>query len=263
MAMLERTVRSVTVAVAALFIVLSLLGIVGVWSVDRRATEIALKGFSLVETAVGVIDAGVARMDAVVATTRAEVRQAAETISAIGARAEANSPVLTALHERLETSLTPRIGQMQQLLQPVRDAVRTIASAVSVVNSLPMVADRSPRLAALDDAFNRLEQLSADSTQLRGTLRALAVAPRGQVTAEAVAVLTGLTQRIEMRLGEVQAGVQGIHADVAALQLRLEARKSRLLFLFNLLALLVTLMLAWILYSQIVVIRHYRARRAA
>jgi len=77
------------------------------------------------------------------------------------------------------------------------------------------------------------------------------------------AVLTGLTQRIEMRLGEVQAGVQGIHADVAALQLRLEARKSRLLFLFNLLALLVTLMLAWILYSQIVVIRHYRARRAA
>ena len=36
-----------------------------------------------------------------------------------------------------------------------------------------MMADRAPRLAALDETFNRLEGLSADATQLRGTLRAL------------------------------------------------------------------------------------------
>jgi len=63
---------------------------------------------------------------------------------------------------------------------------------------------------------------------------------------------------MDTTLGEVQAGVQGVHADIAAWQLQLDARKSRLLFLFNLLALSMTLMLAWILYSQIVVIRHYR-----
>ena len=58
----------------------------------------------------------------------------------------------------------------------------------------------------------------------------------------------------------MQASVQGVQADIAALQVRLDARKSRVLFVFNLLALLATLMLAWILYSQIVVIRHHRAR---
>jgi len=258
MAMFEKTVRAVASTVAVLFIVLSLLGIVGVWLVDRRATGIALKAFGLVETAIGVINAGVARTDGLIATSRTEVRQASETIAAVGVRAQANSPVLTALSERLETSLAPRIGQMQQALAPVRDAVGTIANAVSVANSLPLVADRAPRLAAMDEAFNRLEQLSADSMQLRGTLRALAGPQESQVTAETVATLTGLTQRIDTRLGEVQAGVQGILADISALQLRLDARKSRLLFLFNLLALLMTLMLAWVLYSQIVVIRHYR-----
>lgn len=257
---MQKTVRSVAVTVAVLFIALSLFGMVVVWLVDRRASEIALKGFGLVETAVGVISAGVSRLDGLIATSRADVRQASETIKAVGGRAAANSPVLTALHERLETGLAPRIGQMSQVLQPVRDALRTIASAVSVANSLPMVADRAPRLAALDETFNRLEQLSADSTQLRGTLRALAGAQRNQVTAETVLVLTGLAERIDTRLGEVQAGVQGVHADIAALQLRLDARKWRLLFLFNVLALLMTLMLAWILYSQIVVIRHYRRR---
>ena len=258
MAMLEKTVRSVASSVAVLFIALSLFGIAGVWLVDRRATEIALKGFSLVETAVGVITAGVGRMDGLIATSRTEVQQASETITAVGARAEANSAVLIALIERLETSLAPRIGQMQQALAPVRDAVRTIGNVVSLANSLPMVADRAPRLAALDEALDRLELVSADSAQLRGTLRALAGAQERQVTAETVAALTGLIQRIDTRLGEVQAGVQRVHTDIAAWQLRLDAFRSRLLFLFNLLALLMTLMLAWILYSQIVVIRHYR-----
>jgi hypothetical protein len=112
----------------------------------------------------------------------------------------------------------------------------------------------------LDDAFNRLEELSADATQLRGTLRALVAAQTGDVTAETVATLNRLTQRIDTRLGGVQANVHGVQADIAALQARLDTRKSRLLFLFNLLAVLCTLMLAWILYTQVVVIQHHSAR---
>ena len=258
MAILEKTVRSAAVTVARLFIGLSLCGILGVWWTDRKATEIALRVFGLVETAAGVVDAGVARVDDLIATSRTEVRQASETITTVGTRAEANRPVLNALNERVEMSLAPRIAQMQQALAPVRDAVGALGNAVSLASSLPMMADRAPRLAALDETFNRLEQLSADSTQLRSTLQALAGAQKSQLTAETVAALTVLTQRIDTRLGEVQAGVQGVQADIAALQLRLDARKSRLLFLFNLLALLMTLMLTWILYSQIVVIRYYR-----
>jgi hypothetical protein len=135
-----------------------------------------------------------------------------------------------------------------------------IGNAVSFANSLPMVADRAPRLAALDETLNRLELLSADSTQLRNTLRALTVAQQNSVPSETVAALNRLTQRIDTRLGEVHANAQGVQADIAALRTRLDARKSKLLFVFNLLALLSTLMLAWIVYSQVVVIRHHWAR---
>jgi hypothetical protein len=220
-----------------------------------------LKVFGLIETGVGVVNAGVARVDDLIATSRTEVRQASETITAAGAQAQANSPVLNALNERLETGLAPRIAQMQQVLAPVRDAVGTIGNAVSLVNSVPMMADRAPRLAALDETFNRLEELSADATQLRGTLRALVVAQKSDVTAETVAALNRLTQRIDTRLGEVQAKVQGVQADIAALQVRVDTRKSQLLFVFNLLAVLCTLMLAWIIYSQVVVVQHHWTRR--
>ncbi len=259
MPIIEKTLRFAAIALAVLFIGLSLLGIFGAWFVDRKATDVALKGFGLIEVGIGVVDAGVSRVNDLIATSRTEVRQASETITATGVQAQANRPVLNALNERLETNLAPRIAQMQQVLAPVRDAVGNVANAVSLLNSLPMMADRAPRLAALDETFNRLEGLSADATQLRGTLRALVVEQKSDIAPETVATLKGLTQRIDSRLGEAQANVQAVRADMAALQVRLNKRESRLLFVFNLVALLSTLMLAWILYTQIVAIRYHWA----
>src|SRR6476620_4890377 len=260
MPIIEKTIRIAAIALAMLFIGLSLFGIFGAWFVDRKATDVALKGFGLIEVGIGVVDAGVSRVDDLITTSRTEVRQASETITAAGAQAQANRPVLSALNERLETSLAPRIAQMQQVLAPVRDAVGTVGNAVSLLNSLPMMADRAPRLAALDDAFNRLEGLSADTTQLRGTLRTLVVEQKSDIAPETVAARKGIAQRIDTRLGEVQANIDGVQADITALHVRLDTRKSRLLFVFNLLALLSTLMLACILYTQVVVIQYHWAR---
>jgi hypothetical protein len=260
MPIIEKTIRFAAIALAVLFIGLSLLGIFGAWFVDRKATDVALKGFGLIEVGIGVVDAGVSRVDDLIATSRTEVRQASETITAAGAQAQANSPVLNALNERLETSLAPRIAQMQQVLAPVRDAMGTVGNAVSLLNSLPMMADRAPRLAALDETFNRLEGCPrtrrncaahcAHWWRSRRATSPLRPLPRSKES----------TQRIDTRLGEVQANIDGVQADIAALHVRLDTRKSRLLFVFNLVALLSTLMLAWIIYTQVVVIQHHWAR---
>src|SRR6188472_323753 len=260
MTILGKIIRFGAIAVAVLFIGLSFVSIFGAWFVDRKATDVALKGFALIDTGVQVVDAGVSRVNELIATSRAEVRQASETISAVGPQAQANRPVLNALNDRLETSLAPRIEQMQKVLAPVRDALGNVANAVSLLNSLPMMGERAPRLAALDDAFNRLEELSADGKQLRGTLRELVSSQNSDITAETLATLNGLTQRIDTRLGKVQANVHGVQADIDALQMRLDTRKSRLLLVFNLVAFVSTLMLVWIVYSQMVVIQHHWSR---
>ncbi len=259
MSILAKTARFAAIALAGLFVGLSLVGIVGAWWISRAASDVALKGFGVIEIGVGVVDTGVGRVDNLVGTSRAEVRQAVETITNIGGQRPENNPVLSALNERLETSLAPRIAQMQQTLAPVRDAVTAMSNAVSLVSSLPMMAERAPRLAALDETFNRLEGLTADAAQLRGTLRALVVEQNSDVNPGTITALKALAQRIDTRLGEVQAKVQAVRAEVDALQVRLEKRKSRLLFVFNLLTLLSTLMLAWVVYAQVIVIQHHWA----
>ena len=262
MRILEKTARFGAIALAVLFICASVVGIFGAWFVSRKASDIALKGFGVVEIGVGAVDAGVGRVDDLIATSRTEVRQAAETIKTVGAQAVSNSPVLNALNERLETSLAPRIAQMRDNLAPVRGAVAKIDNAVSFLSSFPMLAERAPRLATVDESFDRLEALSADATQLRSTLRELANARTTDIApeTETVATLNGLAERIDNRLGQVHAKVQSVRADVDALKVRIEKKKSRLLFVFNLLALLSTLMLAWVIYTQIVVFQHHWVR---
>jgi hypothetical protein len=213
-----KTFRFAAVSLAVLFIGLSLFGIWGVWFVDRRATDAALKVFGFIEIGVGVIDTGVARAKELITMSRTEVRQASETITADGSQAQANRPAINALNERLETSLAPRISQLQRVLAPVRDAMGTVANAVSLMNSFPMMAERVPRLTALDATFTRLEELSADASQLRGTLRTLAGAQKSDdVPGKTVEILNGLAQRIDNRLGEVQANVQEVRADIACI----------------------------------------------
>src|SRR3954453_1627086 len=95
--LLKKTARSAAIAVAVLFIALSLLGIFGVWWLDHRAAEVTRKGFGVVETAVGVVDAGVGRVDDLIAASRTEVRQASETITAVRSRGQADPPGLAAL----------------------------------------------------------------------------------------------------------------------------------------------------------------------
>jgi len=257
MRILEKTARLGAISLAVLFIGLSLCGAVAAWFASRTASDVVTKGFGIIQAGVGVVDAGVGRVDGLISKSRTEVRQAADTIGTVGAQARSNSPVLVALTERLDANLAPGVAQMQQALAPVRDAVGAVGNAVSLLSSMPLLADRAPRLAALDDAFSRLEDLTADTTQLRTTLRAL-VAQKGSVAGETVAALQGITQRIDTRLGEVQANVQAVRADVTALQARLEQRKSRLLFIFDLVALLAAVAMAWLVYTQVVVIQHHR-----
>lgn len=84
MPILEKTIRVAAILLAVLFIGLCLFGIFGGWFVDRKATDVALKVFALAETGVGVVDAGVRRVEELIATSRMEVRQASETIAANG-----------------------------------------------------------------------------------------------------------------------------------------------------------------------------------
>ena len=207
--MLKKTGRVLAFIVAILFILFSIGGIVGAWWLNSAASDVTLKVFSAVETGVGVIDAGVARVNALVETSRTEVQQAEETINTVAGNLQANNPVLAALSERLETRLGPTVDNIQEAIAPVRDALLAVSNVVSIANSIPFIQERAPGIEKVDATFNRLGDIAADTRQLRGTLQAAAAGRADQITAEAATTLTTLTTRIDTRLAEARNGRAG------------------------------------------------------
>ena len=258
--MLKKTGRVLAFITAIVFIVFSIGGIVGAWWLSSIASDVTLKVFSVVETGIGVVDAGVTRVETLIDTSRTEVQQAEQTITTIASNLQANHPVLTALSTRLETRLGPTVDNVQEAIAPVRDALVSVSNVVSIANSIPFIQEQAPAIDKLDNTLNRLGDTAADVQQLRNTLRAAATGQADQITQETATTLTDLTSRIDARLAEIQANVQEIQAEIEALQVRLQTLKSRLLLIYNLAAILVTLMFLWVIYSQYIVIRHHIRR---
>lgn len=252
--------RILVLIVALLVIVLSLLGMLGAWGINSVASNITLKVFSVVQSGVAVVNTAVGRVDTLVQTARTEVQQAGETVTTVAGNLQENRPVLTALSERLETRLGPAVDNIQEAITPVQDALTTISSAVSFANSIPSVQERAPRLEQLEQTFTRLGALTADVQQLRSTLRTSVASEADKLTQATATALTDLAARIDAGLAEIQSSVQTLQSDITALQARIQERQSQLLLIYNLSALAATLLFAWVIYSQVVVVRHHWSR---
>jgi hypothetical protein len=255
--MLSRIGRIFAIVVSVLVIVLSVGGMLGAWGFNNVLSAFTIKVFGVVQGGVQIVDTAVGRVDSLIQTARHEVQQAGESVTSLAADLQANHPLLTALNERVETRLGPGIDKIQEALSPVHDTLTAVSSAVSFANSIPFVQERAPRLDQLDQTLTRLTTLGADVQQFRSTIRALAEEQADQLTQAAEAALTGLVTRLDGGLANIQSGVQAVQAELIALQARLEQRQAQLLFIYSLIALVMTLLFAWVIYSQVVVIRHY------
>lgn len=252
----QKILRWLAIFIAALVIVGSMAGIYGGWRLHSIATTVTTKTFSVIDTGVGIAEAGVNRVDTLVQSGRTEVQQAEETINTVGANLQENSPVLTALSTRLQTRLSPTVESIRQALAPVREALTTVSTIVSITSSLPGMDERAPRLARLDQAFNQMEQTAADVRQIDDTLRASVVDGKNQLTQEAVDTLTGITTRVDTRLADAEAAVDEAQSDIDAFQVEMDETESRLLLYYNLGLAAIVLLMLWLVYSQVVVIRH-------
>jgi ABC-type multidrug transport system fused ATPase/permease subunit len=254
----KKILRWLIMVVAVLVIIGSIAGIAGTWWLHSTATTVTLRAFSIVDTAVGVVDIGASRANDLVQRGRSEVQQVESTIVAVGANIEENNPLLTALSNRIGERLAPTVEQIRTVLTPVTGTVRAVRALVDFVNAIPFIRETPPAVDDLETALNRLDETAADVRQINDTIRSTVTGTADRLTNESVNTLTGLTGRVDSRLAETQASVEAVQAEIKALQERLAAQRARLLLIYNLVAIALTLVMLWVIYSQFVVIRHQR-----
>ena len=235
--------RALLIAMAVLFIVISVVGIVETWYVNRVLVNITNQVFSIVESGVSVADSGVSSALTKVKDARSELAQTEQDINTLGTNLKENHPALVALSERLDTRLVPTVDKIQSVLEPVQEGLAGVDAVLAVANGIPFIQEKAPGLKEVQDSLENLSGLQADVQQLRTTLRAAAEGKADALTEETTTLLIQLVQRADDRLARTQDNLQKVLDRITDLENRIARKNAEILFILNMTALVISLLL--------------------
>ena len=232
-----RILVAMLIVIAAVGIMVNVVGVVGVWIVHGPAISGVTDVTATLTHTLGTVNNGLTRVNTQVQDARQTLTQVNTEAAKLGNRVQANSPIVTKLSQLVDTALAPRIENARTTASSIHDAVVSFNALSVVLNRLP--ATTAPRLNdALASVSDHTREAQARVQDLRVTLAGVKA---GLVT-NAEAAVTQLTSRIDAALGRIQGIVNQYQAKVTNTQTRLTSTSNTLLLLMNVLAVSLTIL---------------------
>ncbi len=233
-----RILAAVIIFIAAIGFILSLAGIVGLWSAYAPARSGVTSVAATTTHALEIVDNGLGRVNNLVQDARQSLTRVNDAAAKLGNRIQANSPVLSALSQLVDNDLAPRIENARTTAFTIHDAVVSFNSTLAVLNRLPgvTVPTLNGTLSAVSD---RAQEAQAAVQDLRTTV---ANVKAGTVT-KAEEAVTNLTSRIDDPLERIQATVIKYKATAKQAQARVVSTRDTILTLIVVAAVSLTIIL--------------------
>jgi hypothetical protein len=247
MQIVKRVLAVIVMVVSVLVLVLSLSGIAGAWIIRAQFGADLLTIVTAAETRAATAQQGLDRLDAAFTQARDQITTVEQDVQAFGADLEQNRPLLTAIADRLGLDLTPLVDSARQTVTTMREAVAAVNSAVEAFNAIPFVSVPVPELETLAKLSQDVENLI---TEIRAA-RAAIDQRRSEIIQGSVSIVTTPTSQIGSALDEMSAAVAGYSQELGAVQQGLADFKSAIDKVLLWGAVILTLILLWIAFSQV------------
>jgi hypothetical protein len=247
---LKRILAIVVMVISILVLVLSLTGIVGTWIVRAELATGLVDAATAAETRVTRVKQGLDALDAALTRAHALVAGVEQDVQSFGSDLEQNRPLLSAISDKLGVELEPLFDRAREITTTIGETVDAVNSAVEAINAIPFVSIPVP-------ALEKAQKLSQDVESLRTQVRDLRAAidlKRGEIIQGTVAVITTPAAQIGGVLGEMQGSVSGFSQEVGAVQERLSHFKQSISGWLTWVAVILTLILLWLAFSQTAVL---------
>ena len=215
---IKRVLVGVVMVLAVLGLLVNVSELVTVWAAYGPARNGVITVSNTVTQALQTANKGLTRVNGYVLTARQTLTQVNNQATQLGNKAKANSPLATALSQRVDTKLAPIVENVQTTAASIHDAVLKVNSALLAVNRFPgvTVPTLSDQLSTVSD---RAQQAESAVQDLRVTLANIKA---GAVTKAETAVMQ-ITARIDAPLARIQALVNTYQAKAVQAQDRVSS----------------------------------------
>jgi hypothetical protein len=244
---LKRILAVIVMVISALVLVLNLAGIAGAWIVRAQLATDLVDIATEAEARATTAKRGLDRLDAALSRTHDQVAGVERDVQAFGADLEQNKPLLSAITDKLGVELGPLFDSAREIMTTIRETVTAVNSAIEAINAIPFISIPLPEL-------EKMEKLSQDVDSLRTQVQDLRTAidqKRSEIIQGAVSIVTTPTSQIGSTLGEMQATVSGYSQQIGAVQEGLTTFKAEIGGRLTWAAVILTLILLWLAFSQI------------
>lgn len=240
---------------SGLILLLSVGGIVGVWVIERVLADTVVQ----VLDALGDVTASLRQATQGIDQKLERMQSISTFISTASARLSEQVTdqglVLLLLPEEQEQNLVELSSSVREAIQPYKDMLMTGLTIYRSIDQLPFVNLPSPN----QDQVDKTEESVGEIQSALDSLKTDIVAFRAGTSEKINKVETG-ADLLTARLGQSRDRLAELDARLAITQENLVQLQETVVRVLVLVSFLITLLLAWVIYSQIEVLRLYAQR---
>jgi hypothetical protein len=251
----KKILYGVVIALCVLVIVVNAALIIGVWAVEQPLSELAVATLQFVENTASVMQTYTASVDEVLENLQARTTVITVAAGRLGQSVADQGLILTLLPEEREQELGESTDSVRGTFGGVRESISRGVELYRAINRLPFVS-----LPTLDQ--DPVEELATSVDETRSGAEALRLsiaeyrsgqAEKIEKVEEAAAALGERIQRARDRVAMVDNRMAALEAGAVALQ-------SKVVVVLATTAAILTLLLAFVIWTQVEMIRQYTER---
>ena len=199
-------------------------GLVGVWAAYGPTRDSVITVSNTLQQGLQVADKGLTRADGYVTQARQVVTQVNDVVTLIGDNVQKNSPIITALGQRVDTKLAPALDQAQTIASTVHDAALKVNGALVILNRFPGVS-----LPTFNDQLSAISAGTQNAQSSVQDLRTTLANVKAGVVTKVSTTVTKITARIDAPLAKIQSIITTYQAKVINAQNRLTSTTNQIL----------------------------------
>jgi phosphomevalonate kinase len=237
------------VSISSLVLLICLSAVVQLWLVKGKVAAASIimlqamdESASMVSNIATRVDTGLAKIADVSGKIESASSQLAQNVDDRGV-------VLTLLPEAREQELTAAVTSVQEDFAAIRELLKAVNEAIQAVNRLPFIELPVKGLAAIESLESRIEQLTVLVDGVKADIHAFRSGTAGKISK-----ITASVSDLNIQLANIRSNLQLIDSELENIQVQSRKLQELLPSLMTSIAVMVTLLAAWVGYSQIVII---------
>ena len=252
---LKRVLSVTAIVLSGLVIILCAAGVIGIWAASGKIIDTGTKLISGAEKVANATQIGLKSIDRELSNLETDTATIQEATAQLSQNIADKGLILVLLPPAREEKLTNSIDSIKDALTSAEQMVSSLIDTLTFIDSMPFVDIPKPDPDSLQAMAVKVGELNASIDNTKALIQQARDNSAGasQKVSDSVAV-------INTKIKETRAEAQSRSEQVAGIQDSLASIKESLPTSVYVGALIITLILAWVIYTQVLIIQFALAK---